>query len=245
MRQYLIERFNALGGVNLIIVDTSAAYFLGKDEIDNVEMGAHARMLRTLTDLPGDPCVIPLCHPIKRVETPDQLLPRGAGAMLAELDGNLTLFKNSDETIELNYTKMRGAGFEPIQFELKRVNAPSLVDHKGRQIPTIRAIPITESQAQQIKRTKRDVEDRVLRAFLSNPDVTHAEICSANDWLDSKGNPLKSKVTRALATLSKLGFMRKQRDDEWALTDKGKDEARKVALAVSRAIEDQSQGKLL
>jgi hypothetical protein len=245
MRAYLVERFNAIGGVNFIIVDTSAAYFLGKDEIDNVEMGAHARMLRTLTELPGNPCVMPLCHPIKHVETPEHLLPRGAGAMLAELDGNLTLFKRSDETVELSYTKMRGAGFEPIQFKLEKILPDTLVDKKGRHIPTIRATTITDVQAQQIKKATRDVEDHVMRAYLANPDSTHADICTANQWLDARGNPLKSKVTRALAVLAKLGYMRKQRDDEWSLTDKGKDEARKVAIAASRLVSDASQGKLL
>jgi hypothetical protein len=234
-----------MGGVNLIIIDTSAAYFLGKDEIDNVEMGAHARMLRTLTALPGNPCVIPLCHPVKKVESADQLLPRGGGAFLNEVDGNLTLFKKTDDTVELDYTKMRGAGFEPIQFKLERIEPPTLVDKKGRQIPTIRAQAITEIQAQLIKRTTRDVENKVLRGYLSNPDVTHTELCTINGWLNRHGKPLKSKVTRALGTLAKIGYVRKQRDDEWSLTEKGKEEARKVALAANRASEQSQQGNLL
>ena len=45
---------------------------------------------RTLTTLPGGPCVLVLCHPIKHVSEPEQLLPRGGGAFLAEVDGNLT-----------------------------------------------------------------------------------------------------------------------------------------------------------
>jgi hypothetical protein len=245
MRSYLIERFNSMGGVNLIIIDTSAAYFLGKDEIDNVEMGAHARMLRTLTALPGNPCVIPLCHPVKKVESADQLLPRGGGAFLNEVDGNLTLFKKTDDTVELDYTKMRGAGFEPIQFKLERIEPPNLVDKKGRKIPTIRAQAITEVQAQLIKRTTRDVENRVLRGYLSNPDVTHVELCTINDWLDRHGKPLKSKVTRALGALAKIGYVRKQREDEWSLTEKGKEEARKVALAARTASEQAKQGNLL
>jgi hypothetical protein len=245
MRNYLIERFSTMGGVNLIIIDTSAAYFLGKDEIDNVEMGAHARMLRTLTALPGNPCVIPLCHPIKRVESADQLLPRGGGAFLNEVDGNLTLFKKTDDTVELDYTKMRGAGFEPIQFKLERIDPPTLVDKKGRKIPTIRAQAITEVQAQAIKRTTRDFENKVLRAYLSNPDVTHAEICTMNDWLDRSQKPLKSRVTRVLGALAKIGYVRKQRDDEWFLTEKGKEEARKVALAARAASEPPQQGRML
>jgi AAA domain len=65
-----------LGGADLIIVDTSAAYFLGQDENANQQIGAHARMLRKLTELPGGPCVLVLCHPIKHTTDPSQLLPR-------------------------------------------------------------------------------------------------------------------------------------------------------------------------
>jgi hypothetical protein len=154
--------------------------------------------------------------------------------------------EGESQTVELNYTKMRGAGFEPLQFELRRIeHVPALRDAKDRPIPTIRAVPITDTQAQAIRRTTREVEDRVLRAYLVNPEVTHGEICHANQWLDAKGNPLKSKVSRALGVLAKLGYMRKQRDDEWALTDKGKEEARKVALAASRIAESAKQERLL
>jgi hypothetical protein len=70
-----------LGGFDLVIIDTSAAYFLGNEELSNTQMGAHARMLRSLTELPGGPCVLVLCHPIKYVTDPVQLLPRGGGAL--------------------------------------------------------------------------------------------------------------------------------------------------------------------
>ncbi len=74
------EMFNAIGqavirvgGVDLVIVDTSAAYFLGNEEMSNTQMGAHARMLRKLTELPGGPCVLVLAHPIKYVTEAAQL----------------------------------------------------------------------------------------------------------------------------------------------------------------------------
>ena len=40
------------GEAALIIVDTSAAYFLGDEELSNTQMGAYARTLRLLTTLP-------------------------------------------------------------------------------------------------------------------------------------------------------------------------------------------------
>ena len=91
------------GKIDLVIVDTSAAYFLGEEENGNAQMGHHARTLRTLTELPGQPCVLVLCHPIKNAADQTQLLPRGGGAFIAEMDGNLTLWR-TDEVTELWHT---------------------------------------------------------------------------------------------------------------------------------------------
>jgi hypothetical protein len=45
----------AIGGFGAVIVDTSAAYFEGDAENDNVQLGNWARMLRKLSGLPGHP----------------------------------------------------------------------------------------------------------------------------------------------------------------------------------------------
>ena len=144
MRARIEAEVKQLGGVDLIIVDTSAAYFNGKDELSNTEMGSHARMLRTLTTLPGGPCVLVLCHPVKHVTEPSQLLPRGGGAFLAEIDGNITLWKHDGVLLDLHHTdKLRGPGFEPVNFRLETVNTTRLADKKGRIIPTVRAVWIS------------------------------------------------------------------------------------------------------
>jgi len=119
-----------VGPLDLVIVDTSAAYFLGADEISNTEMGKHARMLRALTGLPGSPYVLVLRHPIKHVLEPAQLLPRGGGAFLAEMDGNLTLCKHDDVLVELHHGKIRGPGFEPMMFRFDKFATLSPVASK-------------------------------------------------------------------------------------------------------------------
>jgi RecA-family ATPase len=43
------HKVEQIGGVDLVIVDTSAAYFEGDNENDNVQAGKHMRMLRLLT----------------------------------------------------------------------------------------------------------------------------------------------------------------------------------------------------
>jgi RecA-family ATPase len=93
--QFIKAEVERLGGVEMVVVDTSAAYFEGTEENGNVEAGAHARQMRqTLGGLPGGPTVLVLCHPVKN-PSQDNLPPRGGGAFIAEVDGNLTCWKTS------------------------------------------------------------------------------------------------------------------------------------------------------
>jgi AAA domain-containing protein len=235
----IMEMFNALGnklvqigGADLIIVDTSAAYFLGADEISNVEMGRHARMLRRLTELPGAPCVLVLCHPIKYVTEPCQLLPRGGGAFLAEMDGNLTVFRHDDTLIELHHNKIRGPGFEPMTFRLDRITTAKLVDSKDRMIPTVAAVWTSRTEEGEQSRRSRDDEDRVLAALLANPTASLADLAEQAGWHTGSGEPAKSRVKKAVDRIhasSKPALLRKNRD-RWELTDAGKEVARRAAL---------------
>jgi AAA domain len=129
----LLERVHQeageLGGFGAVIVDTSAAFFEGDEENDNVQLGNHARLLRKLSALPGEPGVLVGCHPTK---SGDILLPRGGGAFLAEVDGNLTCKKTSDEVIEFHWCgKFRGASFEPVLFEISTVMSERVKDANG------------------------------------------------------------------------------------------------------------------
>jgi AAA domain-containing protein len=158
LREKLNEAVAKLGGVDLVIIDTSAAYFLGDDEISNTQMGTHARTLRALTTLPGGPCVVVLCHPTKHVTDPSQLLPRGGSAFLNEMDGNLTAWRHDETLVTFHHGKLRGPGFEPITFKLEKITRESLVDSKGRQMPTVRAASITEQEEEQQERDSEEEE---------------------------------------------------------------------------------------
>jgi AAA domain len=232
----IVAEVTNLGGVDLVIIDTSAAYFLGNDEISNTQMGAHARMLRTLTQLPGGPCVLVLCHPIKHTTDPTQLLPRGGGAFLAEMDGNLTIWRRDDVLVELHYNKIRGPGFEPMTFKLEKITSPKLTDKKGRLLPTVRAVLISESEEEKQAQHTRTDEDALLAALLKEPDRSIAELARACNWTLQNGEPHKSKVYRFLEKLSKgkPKLVTKNRD-RWALTEAGKSAARKASLAIERA----------
>jgi hypothetical protein len=89
------------GPFGLVIVDTSAAYFRGDDENSNAQLGEHARKLRSLVELPGGPTVVVTCHATKTPNM-DNLLPRGGGAFVAEVDGNLVCLRE-DSVVELHW----------------------------------------------------------------------------------------------------------------------------------------------
>jgi hypothetical protein len=228
MRAKIEAEINRLGGVDLVIIDTSAAYFNGKDEISNTEMGAHARLLRTLTTLPGGPCVFVLCHPVKHVTDPSQLLPRGGGAFVAEVDGNLTLWKHDGVLLDLHHTdKLRGLGFEPISLRLETVTTTRLTDRKGRLMPTVRAVWISDAENERETEDARGDEDTLLRAMLL-PGQSIADLATACGWRTSSGDPHKSKVHRVVKRLEKdkLAVLKR---GAWALTESGKTSANAAA----------------
>lgn len=196
-------------------------------------MGKHARMLRRLTTLPGGPTVLVLCHPIKHVTEPSQLLPRGGGAFLAEVDGNLTAWKRADGLIEFHHTaKFRGPGFEPITFKLDKITTTRLVDSKGRLIPTVRALPIGESEENAQTEETRNDEDRLLVALLHDANRSMADLARAVNWIFANGEPAKSRVQRTLERMekSKPKLVDNNRG-KWLLTEAGKKAAKEFALS--------------
>jgi hypothetical protein len=87
----------ANGSFQHVNIDTLQAGFsaagAGKFN-DNESILAYVMRLRPLTELPGEPSVLMLCHPTKDA-TEDNLVPYGGGATVNEIDGNLTLWKSA------------------------------------------------------------------------------------------------------------------------------------------------------
>jgi hypothetical protein len=209
-----------LGGLDFIVIDSSAAFFEGDDENNNAQASRHASNLRELTTLPGNPCVLALCHPPKNAGE-DNLQPRGGGAYVAEIDGNLTATKD-DMTITLYWqTKLRGADFTPINFLLRTVTHERLVSKTGRLMPTVVASLLTDTAKEEMTKAKRNDEDRVLQALDNNPDASFADLAAKLNWLTLKGGPNKSKVQRAVERLHRNKLLNKDRD-RYELTAKGK-----------------------
>jgi AAA domain len=169
MRDRIRKEMQAIGNFSLIVVDTSAAFFEGEDENSNAQQGVHARRLRGLCKMPGGPCVLVACHPPKNAGD-DNIQPRGGGAFLAEIDGNLTARKD-DGAVAMHWQgKFRGPEFSEILFSLQTVTHPQLKDSRGRQIPTVVACPMGENAQEEMAAVSQ--EDHLLRALADAPQAS-------------------------------------------------------------------------
>jgi AAA domain/Toprim-like len=208
----------------LVIVDTSAAYFETDDENNNMQALAHAKRLRKLSRLPGGPTVLICCHPTKNAEN---LVPRGGGAFLNEVDGNLTC-KRNDLAVELHWHgKFRGPDFAPMFFQLKVVTHERLKDADGNLIQTVVALPLSDEGLKEISLKNRKDQDDVLLSIEGAPDLSTRERAQRLCWLTKAGDPYHMRVVRAEKALKEAGLIKKNRDD-WELTDKGKKEATRI-----------------
>jgi AAA domain len=219
---------NRLGGMGLIIVDTSAAYFTGDEENSNTQSKNHASDLRRLTKLPGNPCVVVLCHPKKDAVSQKEMVPRGGSAFVAEIDGNMTAVKAEDGTIELWHTdKWRGPGFASMQFKLKTISTQELVDSKGRMIPTVSADWINRESEDQHAAVRKANNIAVLRGLLDGLGTD--EIARGAHWFLPSGEADRKKVHRICReALAKARLVAQNQDNEWKLTPAGLKEAERL-----------------
>lgn len=176
-----------LGGADMIVVDTSAAYFQGEDENGNTALGKHARDLRQLCTLSGKPAVFVACHPTKNAD-PANLQPRGGGAFIAEIDGNLTLTKDAGLAKLHWQVKHRGADFKPLFFALEFVTAPVLVDSKGRPVPTVMAVGMADWKPAPTLSTKSQAWETALAVIEERGPIGETEWCAAYIALEPEAN---------------------------------------------------------
>jgi AAA domain len=195
---------------SLIVIDSSAAYFEGEDENSNTQAGAHARRLRSLCQMPGGPCVLVACHPVKNAAD-DNLLPRGGGAFLNEVDSNLTARKEESAVAVHWQGKFRWPDFSDILFvcERSRINASRSL---GRLIPTVIAYARGENAREEMAVTTRSQEDQLLINLAEMPQASRANLATALGWFMSDGKSYKQMATRTLKSLEKAKLVKEERD---------------------------------
>jgi hypothetical protein len=199
----------------LIAVDTLAAFFDGDNINDAVQGGQFMRRLRPLTQIAGLPSIIVAAHPVKNAGE-EALIPYGSGAILNEVDGNLTLWKRADTGIvTLHWQgKLRGLEFQPVPFRFEVAGSPDVLDAKGRQVqlPTLR--PSSEQVADDRERSELDTDKALLRAMSADPAGTQQA------WAAAIGRA-KSSVNIKLQRLAKEKLVEVTLG-RYFITDKGR-----------------------
>lgn len=186
-----------LGPFVAVIVDTSSAYFGGDDENSNVDAQHQASSLRALScEQLGRPAVIVNCHPTKSAGR-DNLVPRGGGAFIGELDQNLTVW-NDGGLLNVSYTKIRGAPFDPYTVALRDQDV-GFSNGEVTQIPV--AVPLNEQEEQDARRVHTEQEAQVLAVVEQMPDAPMSGWAEHLGWMLSDGKPNKTMVLRALRRL--------------------------------------------
>jgi hypothetical protein len=176
--------------------------------------------------LEGGPTVLVLCHPVKHAGD-DNLLPRGGGAFLAEVDGNLICKKN-DSSVDLYWQgKFRGPDFSPLTFQLQTVTHERLKDTKGKLIPTVISRLLSEEGKQEIEKVTRKDEDDVLVSISQSPELSIAGRAVALGWYHKDGKPYKTRVARAERDLVKAKLIAKTRTG-YEVTERGKKDVKRL-----------------
>ena len=207
----------------LVIVDTSVAFFEGDNENDNVQALAHAKVMRGLIDMvEGRPTVIVATHPVKNAAA-DNLLPRGGGSFLNEMDGNLTCRKDdSTGTVELHWQgKFRGPEFAPIPFKLIPGTTEKLKDTKGRLIWTVTAAPIDQAEKTKMEATAEGKADALLILLNKETNLSQLQMAERLGWFYKTGGGNKTAVERMLNKLKAEKLVEHQ-GRCWLLTKNGK-----------------------
>ena len=204
--------------LRLVLIDTLAAFFDGDNINDNVQGGGFMRRLRPITRLPGRPAVVVAAHPVKNAPQ-DNLLPYGGGAILNEVDGNLTLWRRSEGPagiVELHWQgKLRGLEFNPIPFRFEITSSPEVTDSKGREValPTMLPVVINAADLEAQERAEVDISVALIKAMLANPKASQRE------WGDAIGRA-KSNVNSKLQRL-KADKLVEVVVGQWNVTPKG------------------------
>mgnify|MGYP000872394444 CR=1 FL=1 len=182
---------------------------------DAVQGGQFMRRLRPLTQIAGQPSVIVAAHPVKNASE-DNLVPYGSGAILNELDGNLTLWKKPDSGIvSLHWQgKLRGLEFEPAPFRFEVTGCPEILDAKGREVhlPTMR--PASEESAENREQQETDGKRALLLEMISNPGASQADYATALGCS-------KSSINRRLQSFARERLA-EQFLDKWKITERGR-----------------------
>lgn len=161
--EVLRAKMEAMPDLKLVIVDSLQAFFEGDNDNDNTQMVEMAHKLRALCSTSQRPALLIIAHPAGKVPQKDNLVPRGGGAFLNEIDGNLTVWSQDASQQTLHHSqKFRGAGFDPMEWVMQIHEFAHLADIHGKPLK----LPVSRPETG-IERANREVQtDDFLRQYL-------------------------------------------------------------------------------
>jgi predicted transcriptional regulator len=101
------------------------------------------------------------------------------------------------------------------------------MDAKGRLIPSVMVKLTDNTKLDDAEEQEADNEDQVLLLLDTTPGMSQAKMAEALGWVSQYG-PFKQKVNRTLGTLVKHRLAEKDRRGRYRLTEKGKQDAKKL-----------------
>jgi hypothetical protein len=204
------------GPFTLIMIDTLAAFYTGSNISDPVEAGNFMRALRPLAQIKGRPSIVVAAHPRKNAQD-DELTPYGAGAILNEVDGNLTLRKFAGDVTELHWQgKLRGVEFDPVQFRFELLTSPDVKDEKGRDVQLPVLMPMTAQDIEQREKVAINQNLVLIKAVRDNSGGSLRALASATGIHRSS---VERKLKRLATTQG--GKLVKNTSGKWMLSQAG------------------------
>lgn len=161
--EVLRAKMEAMPDLKLIIVDSLQAFFEGDNDNDNTQMVEMAHALRGLTQIAQRPAILIIAHPAGKIPSRENLVPRGGGAFLAEIDGNLTVWSQDASQQSLHHSlKFRGASFDPMEWVMQVHEFSHLTDIHGTPLK----LPVSRPEMTFEKATREATADSLLRQYL-------------------------------------------------------------------------------
>jgi hypothetical protein len=216
MIETLKAKMLELPNLKLVIIDSLQAFFEGDDDNANIRMVEAARQFREVGNIGSRPAVAVIAHPAGKEPRKDNLVPRGGGAFLAEIDGNLTVWGHGEDMQTLHHSpKFRGAGFEPIDFVMGTHEFAHLTDSKGKPL----RLKVSRQALQIEQMTRADRHETRLKDMLEviagNSRATLREIeQKAGISKSAAGRLIKEAVEEKLISRHAKG---------WRITQGGED----------------------
>jgi RecA-family ATPase len=215
-KDVLKAKMEAMPDLKLIIIDSLQAFFEGDNDNDNSQMVEMAHKVRSLCDIKQRPAIVIIAHPAGKTPSKDNLVPRGGGAFLNEIDGNLTVWSQDAAQQTLHHSqKFRGAGFDPMEFIMQVHEFDHLTDIHGTPLK----LPVSRPEMATEKMNRDRDNERILEMYL---ETVEAGAPMSVRELAAQRSVSRWRAEQIIRTAKEEKLIRRHAKT-WVLTDGGRD----------------------